>query len=55
MSISSHLGMVLLVIVGIATILAVIIIAVVETRRVDSGEPTIPQPSAEKSPDKKKT
>jgi hypothetical protein len=55
MSISSHLGMIILVIVGLATILGVIIIAVIETRRSDTNQPTIPQQTAEKAPDKKKT
>jgi len=43
MSISSHLGMVLLVVVGMATIFAVIIIAAVEARRLDREKPSIPQ------------
>jgi hypothetical protein len=51
---SSHLGMVVLVIVGVVTILGVIIAAIIETRRKDTNEPAIPQPPVEKSTDKKK-
>jgi hypothetical protein len=41
MSISSHLGIVLLVIVGAVTIIGVIAIAAVETRRMEKGQPSI--------------
>jgi hypothetical protein len=41
MSISSHLGIVLLVIVGVVTIIGVIAIAAVETRRMEKGQPSI--------------
>ncbi len=41
MSISSHLGIILLVIVGVVTIIGVVIIAVVEARRMEKGEPSI--------------
>jgi len=51
MSISSHFGMVVLVIVGFATVIGVIVMAVIETRRTNKDEPTIPQQPA----DKKKT
>jgi hypothetical protein len=47
MSISSHLGIVILVIIGIATVIGVIIIATIEDRRADreksSALPTAPQ------------
>jgi hypothetical protein len=56
MSISSHLGMIILVIVGFATVVGVIIIAVIETRRPDKNEPTIlPQQPTEKPSDRKKS
>ncbi|MGA2092305.1 MAG: hypothetical protein ABSH16_02710 [Sedimentisphaerales bacterium] len=55
MSISSHLGMILLVVIGMATVLGVIIIAVIETRRADTNQPTMPQQPAEKPADRKKT
>jgi hypothetical protein len=41
MSISSHLGIVLLVIVGAVTIIGVIAIAAVETRRMEKRQPSI--------------
>jgi hypothetical protein len=41
MSISSHLGIILLVIVGLVTIFGVIIIAAVEARRMEKGKPSI--------------
>jgi hypothetical protein len=41
MSISSHLGIVLLVIVGAVTIIGVIAIAAVETRHKEKGQPSI--------------
>jgi hypothetical protein len=41
MSISSHLGIILLVIVGTVTIIGVVIIAAVETRRMEKGQPSI--------------
>jgi hypothetical protein len=53
MSISSHLGIVLLVIVGMVTIFGVIIIAAIETRRTDKGKPPILRRSEEPTPDKK--
>jgi hypothetical protein len=52
---SSHLGMVILVIVGVVTILGVIIAAVIETRRKDTNEPVMPQSTTEKPSDKKRT
>ena len=55
MSISSHFGMVVLVIVGFATVIGVIIIAVVETRRTNTNQPTMPQQPADKPADRKKT
>jgi uncharacterized membrane protein len=41
---SSHFGMVILVIVGAATVLGVIIAAVFETRHADKGNPASQQP-----------
>jgi hypothetical protein len=41
MSISSHLGIVLLVIVGMVTIISVIVIAAIETRRMEKGQPPV--------------
>ncbi len=41
MNVSSHLGMVLLVIVGVVTIIGVVVIAAVEARRMDKGKPSI--------------
>lgn len=41
MSISGHFGIILLVVVGVATIIGVIAIAVVETRRMEKGQPSI--------------
>jgi hypothetical protein len=55
MSVSSHFGMVVLVIVGFANVVGVIIIAVIETRRTDINQPTVPQQPADKSAEKKKT
>jgi hypothetical protein len=54
MSISSHLGMIILVIIGMATVIGVIIIAVIETKRPDINQPTIPQQPADKPAEKKK-
>jgi hypothetical protein len=41
MSISSHLGIIILVIVGVVTIIGVVVIAAVEARRMDKGQPSI--------------
>jgi hypothetical protein len=54
MSISSHSGIVLLIIVGLATIIGVIIIATIEARRSDSGKPSILPHAPETPADKKK-
>ena len=54
MSISSHLGIVLLVIIGMATVIGVIIIATIEARRADSENPSTPQQTAVKPTDKKR-
>ena len=43
MSISSHLGIVILVIVGAVTVLGVIIAAIIETRRMDREKLPVPQ------------
>jgi len=52
MSISSHWGMVILVMVGMATIIGVIVIATIEVRRADSEKsstlPNLPQTPAGK-------
>ncbi|MFH1371169.1 MAG: hypothetical protein ABII09_07795 [Planctomycetota bacterium] len=50
---SSHIGMVILVIVGAATVLGVIIAAVIETRRMDTEKPAISQ-QTERPLDKKR-
>jgi len=55
MSISSHLGMILLVVIGMATVIGVIIIAVIETRRPDINPPIMPQQPADKPADRKKS
>jgi len=55
MSISSHLGIVLLVIVGAVTIFGVIIIAAIEARRMDREKSSIPQQTAATTADKKKS
>jgi hypothetical protein len=55
MSISSHLGMVLLVIIGMVTIFAVIIIAAIESRRMDKEKPPILRQTSEISADKKRS
>jgi heme/copper-type cytochrome/quinol oxidase subunit 2 len=47
--------MILLVVVGMATVIGVIIIAVIETRRADTSEPTTPQQPSEKPADRKKS
>lgn len=54
MSISSHLGMVLLVVVGMATIFAVIIIAAIESRRMDREKLSMPRQAPVIPTDKKK-
>ena len=54
MSISSHLGMVVLVIIGMATVIGVIIIATIESRRADSGKPSILSKAPETTTDKKR-
>ena len=41
MSISSHSGIVLLVIVGTVTIIGVAVIAAIEARRMEKGKPSI--------------
>ena len=50
---STHLGMVILVIVGAATVLGVIFAAVFETRRMDKEKPASQQ-QAEKTSDNRK-
>jgi NADH:ubiquinone oxidoreductase subunit 3 (subunit A) len=54
MSMSSHLGIVILVIVGAVTVLGVIIAAIIETRRMDSEKPSTPQQTAVTPTDKKR-
>lgn len=41
MSISSHLGIILLIIVGMVTIFGIVAIAAIEARRMDMGRPSI--------------
>jgi hypothetical protein len=41
MNVSSHLGIILLVIVGMVVIFGVIVIAAIETRRKEKGQPSI--------------
>jgi len=53
MGISSHLGIVLLIITGMATVIGVIIIATIEAKRADSGKPSI-LPHAPETPSDKK-
>jgi hypothetical protein len=55
MGISSHLGIVILMIIGMATVIGVIIIATIEARRADSGKPSIlPNAPPEAPTDKKR-
>jgi hypothetical protein len=54
MGISSHLGIVLLIITGIATVIGVIIIATIEAKRADRENPPAPQQTAAKPTDKKR-
>ena len=54
MGISSHSGIVLLIIVGLATVIGVIIIATIEARRADSENQPTPQQTAVKPADKKR-
>ena len=51
---SSHLGIVILVIVGVVTVLGVIIAAIIETRRADRENPPAPQQTAVKPTDRKR-
>ena len=53
MSISSHLGIVILVIIGLATVIGIIIIAMIEARRANNGKPSI-LPNAPQAPTDKK-
>jgi hypothetical protein len=41
MGISSHLGIALLMLIGITTVIGVIIIATIETKRADSGKSSL--------------
>jgi hypothetical protein len=41
MNVSSHLGITLVVIVGVVTIIGVVVIAAIETRRMGKGQPSI--------------
>ena len=43
---SSHFGIVILVIVGATTVLGVIVAAVIETNRIDREKPSVPQQPA---------
>ncbi len=53
MSISSHLGMLILVIIGTATVIGVIVIATIEDRRADR-EKNITPPAVQQQPQTKK-
>jgi hypothetical protein len=52
MSISSHLGIVLLIIIGAVTIFGVIIIAAIETRHKEKGQSSIISSISKKKSDK---
>jgi hypothetical protein len=54
MGISSHLGIAVLMLIGIATVIGVIIIATIEARRADSGKPSIIPGAPEPPADRKK-
>jgi hypothetical protein len=41
MSVSSHLGIILLIVVGTVTIIGIAVIAAIETRRIEKGQPSI--------------
>ncbi len=41
MGISSNLGIVILIVIGMATVIGVIVIAMIEAKRADSGKPSI--------------
>ncbi len=45
---SSHLGIVILIIVGLVTVFSVIIIAAIEARRIDKSKTSLP-PSVEQN------
>ena len=53
MGISSHLGIAILVIIGMATVVGVLIIAMIEARRADSENSSI-LPNASQAPTSKK-
>jgi hypothetical protein len=52
---SSHFGIVILVLVGAATVLGVIIAAIIETRRMDTDEPASQQPAGKPSDNRKRS
>lgn len=54
MGISSHLGIVILIIVGVATVLGVITAAIIETRRMDKEKPSTTQQTTETPAGKKR-
>ena len=49
MSISSHLGIVVLVVVGTLTIIGVVVIAAIETRRMEKGKPSLLEKTRDKA------
>ena len=55
MGISSHLGIVILAIIGMTTVIGVIIIAMIEAKRADSGKSSLIPGKIETPPDKKKS
>ncbi len=54
MSISSHTGIVILIIIGIATVLGVIIIGIIEAKKSDKERMSAAPPKSETPPSKKK-
>jgi hypothetical protein len=54
MGISSHLGIALLMLIGITTVIGIIIIATIEAKRADSGKSSLIPGTPETPPDKKK-
>ncbi len=52
MSISSHLGIVLLIIAGVVTIIGVVVIVAVEARRMEKEQPSILSGISRKRSDK---
>lgn len=49
MSVSSHTGIVLLVIVGVLITIGVVVIAAIETKRMEKGRPSILEKDSDKA------